>query len=160
MRYGSCLGLWIAPSLLLAACASNPAPARPSAAVSSGGEAAHHDAGGAHHSPVLPPGPVAEMWDALRPLTHGRAGSIPAERDGRICAQVETLRQRASAMAAAPVPAGAEARAEAWHVGTARLTREADALVAACADPTRAAVHERVEAMHVAFHELTADLTP
>lgn len=125
----------------------------------SGGEAVHHGAG-APHAPVFPPGPVAEMWDALRPLTHGRAGSVPAERDGRICAQLETLRQRASALAAAPVPAGAASRADAWRAGTTQLVREADALVVACADPTRAGVFERLEALHVAFHELTEDLPP
>lgn len=100
------------------------------------------------------------MWDALRPLTHGRAGAVPAERDARICAQVEVLRQRADAMAAAPVPAGAEGRADAWRAGTARLTREAAALATACADPARAGAHERVKAMHIAFHEITADLSP
>lgn len=161
------LGSWFVPCLMVAACASTPPPAQPSPSGSRGGEVAHHGPGAAHHGPgathhgpSFPPGPVAEMWDALRPLTHGRAGSVPAERDARICAQVEVLRQRASAMAAAPVPAGAEARADAWRAGTARLTREADALATACADPTRAGAYERVEAMHVAFHDITADLSP
>lgn len=160
MTQPSGLHTWLAPCLLMAACAPRPAPASPPVAQTSGGGATHHAAGGVHHAPSFPAGPVAEMWDALRPLTHGRAGSVPAERDGRICAPVDTLRQRANALAAAPVPARAESRAEAWRTGTTRLVREADALVTACADPARAAVFERLEALHGAFHELTEDLAP
>lgn len=144
-------------SCLLAACAAHPPPSS-SGAVQTGGETGHHGAGSTHHAPTFPPGPIAEMWDTLRPLTHGRAGSVPAERDARICAQVEALRQRANALAASPVPAEEEGRVGAWRAGTTRLVRAADALVPACADPTRAAVFERLEALHVAFHELTADL--
>ncbi len=77
MTYRSGLGPWIAPCLLMAACAPRPAPASPPVAQTSGGGAAHHAAGGVHHAPSFPAGPVAEMWDALRPLTHGRAGSVP-----------------------------------------------------------------------------------
>ncbi len=159
MNHRSGFGACIAPCLLMAACASRPPASTPPVTQTSGGEVVHH-AAGAHHAPVFPPGPIAEMWDALRPLTHGRAGSVPTERDGRICAQVDTLRQRAGVLAAAPVPAGAESRADAWRAGTTRLVREADALVASCADPTRAGAFERLEALHVAFHELTEDLPP
>ncbi len=159
MNPRSGFGTWIAPCFLVAACGSRPPASTPPVTQTSGGEAVHHGVG-AHHAPVFPPGPIAEMWDALRPLTHGRAGSVPTERDGRICAQVDTLRQRAGVLAAAPVPAGAESRADAWRAGTTRLVREADALVASCADPTRAGAFERLEALHVAFHELTEDLPP
>lgn len=149
--------IWIAPFLLLAACSANPPPAAPAATGTSGGEAPHHGAGGARHAPAFPPGPVADMQGVLRPVAHGNVGP---DRDARICAQAETLRQRAGAIAAGAIPAQAQPRADVWRAGTARLTREADALVAECANTTRAAVFQRLEALHVAFHDLAEDLTP
>lgn len=148
----------IAPCLLLvAACTAHPSPVGPVVTGTSGGEVAHHGPGGGHHAPAFPPGPVADMQAVLRPVAHGNVGP---DRDARICAQAETLRQRAGAIAAGAIPAQAQPRSDAWRAGTARLTREADALVAECAGTTRTAVFERLEALHVAFHDLTEDLTP
>lgn len=159
MTSGRCLGIRISPCLLLlaAACSTHPPPAAPAVTGTSGGEGGHHGAGTAHHAPAFPPGPVADMQAVLRPLAHGNVGP---DRDTRICAQAETLRQRVSAIAAGTVPAQAQPRADAWRAGTARLSREAEALVAECAGTTRTAVFERLEALHVAFHDLTEDLTP
>ncbi|MFO0646465.1 MAG: hypothetical protein U0326_09525 [Polyangiales bacterium] len=137
------------------ACSASPAPARPSAGATSAEQRAPH--AGGHHAVRLPEGPVAEMQVVLRPLAHGDLG---AERDTRICAGADSLRQRAGAIVAAPVPAAASADADAWRAGVARLSREADALVAECTSPARAAVAQRLEALHVAFHELTDNLSP
>ena len=114
------LGMWFAACLSLAACSSNPAPAQPPAGGTSGGETAHHGGGEGHHGPHLPPGPISEMQAVLRPLAHGELG---ADREARICTQAETLRQRAAAIAAAPVPSEAQPRADVWRAGTASLTR-------------------------------------
>jgi hypothetical protein len=95
------------------------------------------------------------MQAVLRPLAHGNTGP---DRDARICAQAETLRQRVAAIAAAPVPAEAQPHADAWRSGTTTLTRQADELVAECAGTSRAAVFQRLEALHVTFHDLTSHL--
>lgn len=158
MTYQSGSGVWVVPCLMLvAACGSSPPPAaQPATHGASGGEAAHHGGGG-HHAPTLPAGPVAEMQDVLRPLAHGNTGP---DRDARICAQAETLRQRVAAVVAAPVPAAAQSHADAWRDGTVTLSRQADALVAECSGSSRAAVFPRLEELHVTFHGLTENLSP
>jgi hypothetical protein len=145
-------GLGLAFGVLMGACSAHLPPAQTVVQRAPGGEAAHH---GGHHVAGLPAGPLSEMQLVLRPLAHGNTG---ADRDARICAQAQTLRDRVAAVVAAPVPAEAQTSAEAWRSGTARLAREGDALVATCTIDTRAGVSERLEALHVAFHELTEDL--
>jgi hypothetical protein len=137
----SSLGVGVVLCLMLGACSTHPTATQAVVQGTSGGEAAHH--GGGHHAAGLPAGPVSEMQVVLRPLAHGNVGP---ERDARICAQVGALHERVAAIVAAPVPAEAQSHADAWRAGTARLSREGDALLAECGGPTRA------------FHDLTADL--
>lgn len=115
-----------------------------------------HDHGGhGHGGGNLPPGPLTEMQNAMRPLAHGASAPDLA---ARICAQARTLRSHAAAIEAGPVPEAMRTRADAWRAGTARVSRAAAALATTCERGARGPVTERLDALHAAFHDLTDDL--
>ena len=127
----------------------------PIAATGHDGHAEPDQHAGPGHGGGPPPGHVADMQAALRPLAHGAA--TPGL-SARICAQARNLLDRAAAIEAAPVPEPLRARAVGWRAGTSRVTQAATALVTTCAQPRGNAVAERLDALHTAFHDLTDDL--
>lgn len=144
-----------------------PTPPAPAVVAPSGTDAdaaVHHGASGhSHHAEghghggggALPPGPITEMQVVMRPLAHGAATPNLAT---RVCTQARALREHAAAIEAGPIPEAMRARADAWRASTARVSRAAVALAAACERGPRGSVTERLDALHTAFHGLTDDL--
>ncbi len=155
-------------SLALASCASTATVATPTPCASCGqhahgGEACLHCPGamdghggamnGGEHGEMiasLPPS-LAAFREVIRPVWHAEPG---AARDANACAQSATLRQRADAVVAEPVPEAARADAPGWQAATGALQQSSVALVTACEATPRVGVTERLTALHTAFHAL------
>lgn len=158
-------------SLTLASCASTATVATPTPCAACGqhahgGEACPHCQGamgghggamhGGEHGEMmgmmasLPPS-VAAFHEVIRPVWHAEPG---AARDANACAQSTTLRLRADAVVAEPVPEAARADAPGWQAATGALQQSSVALVAACEATPRVGVTERLTALHTAFHAL------
>jgi len=116
-----------------------------------GGEPAEH---GKHHGGEPadhhgPKGPVGDFHAVLAPIWH--ADKSP-ERTAKMCSEAATLRERATAVEAAPAPAGVSADAAKAHAK--QLTASVDALLAACAADGRPEVEAKFSLLHDAYHKV------
>lgn len=94
---------------------------------------------------------LSEFRAVLRPLWHAAPGP---QRDTDTCAQGATLRQRADAVVAAPVPEAARGDEGGWRGGASALQRSSTALAAMCEATPRQGVADQLAAVHTAFHAL------
>jgi len=110
-------------------------------------------AGEASSMPVMAalPTELAQFRAVLHPVWHAELGP---QRDADSCAQGATFRQRADAVAAAPVPEAAHGDEAGWRGATGALQRSSAALAAACEAAPRQGVADQLTAVHTSFHAL------
>jgi hypothetical protein len=105
----------------------------------------HEGHAGGH--PGLPP-ELDAFHGVLAPLWHDES----ADRTAKTCTAVGELDTRATAIAAAPVPTGADAAA--WQKGGADLKAAVAALRTECSTAARARFQPTFSALHEAFHHM------
>lgn len=172
MNKTTALAASILMAISLSACgASDPAPVQPTnapapaadetqpateqgeTAMKEGEHPAEHADGEKHEHNF--PGEVNSFHDTMAPLWHGEPGD---ERTGKTCDAVPTLKEQASAISTAAVPAKAQGHEADWQQAATGLSASLDKLGEVCATADRAGFDDAFKGVHDAFHALIAHL--